>query len=374
MTSHYQFATLENPAVEYIADKWQQLALRSEQDFFLQWPWIGSWLETFKPTRYFLVEANLGQTLVGLAVLVEHIEWRHGFIRSKQLCLHRTGIAASDEIWIEYNDFLLDKHHATSVRSQMFRYICDNLAFDELVIGASASQVIDALDKCTVLKRVDIWQANSYQVKFHDAANDPFDAYLSANSRYQIKRSRKNYAECKFEVAKDMHSVTAWMTDISLLHKQRWPKSGFRLELFRKFHMQLLEECINDGRVELIKITLAPSTRVYLYNFISGKTVYFYLSAMTGETLEEAVSNKLKPGLVAHFLAIEYYKKLGFEVYDFMGGDARYKASFSNKISGLIIAKFQRTTVLLGIENLLKMVKFKIVQLARNGQFDGKSL
>jgi CelD/BcsL family acetyltransferase involved in cellulose biosynthesis len=95
---------------------------------------------------------------------------------------------------------------------------------------------------------------------------------------------------------------------------------------------------------------------------------------MTGEILEENVSNKLKPGLVAHFLAIEYYKKLGFEVYDFMGGDARYKASFSNKISGLIIAKFQRKTVLLGIENLLKMVKFKIVQLARNGQFDGKSL
>jgi len=374
MTNQYQFAFLENPDSDYIAEKWQQLALRSEQDFFLQLSWIGTWLEVFKPEKYFLIEAKIGECVVGLAILVEHIEWRHGFIRSKQLCLHRTGVAACDEIWIEYNDFLLDKNHATSVRSQMFRYICDNLAFDELVIGASSSQVIDVFDKCTALKRIDTWQANSYQVKFHDAANDPFETYLSANSRYQIKRSLKNYAECKLDVAKDMQSVKEWMADISLLHKQRWPKSGFRLELFRMFHMQLLEKCINDGHVELIKITLSPSTRVYLYNFISGKTVYFYLSAMTGVISENEVNNKLKPGLVAHYLAIEHYKKRGFAVYDFMGGDGRYKASFSNEISELFIAKFQRKTLQYAVENLLRTVRFKIVQLLRISRLHSKSL
>lgn len=357
MSRAYQFAAVVNPSTEYIEKKWQSLALRSEQACFLQWPWIGNWLTTFQPARYYVVEATCGPDLVGLAVLIEHIEWRHGFIRARQLCLHRTGIATKDEIWIEYNDFLLDKNHEQAVRSQMFSYICDNLAFDELVFGASDNRLVADLAQNCQLMRADIWQAKAYCVKFHDAPSDSFDNYLSANSRYQIKRCLKLYPNYQLQVANDGVEAVQWLDDIAQLHRQRWSKSGFLIPEFREFHHRMLSNGIADGVVQLIKITLDATTRVYLYNFIHAGKVYFYLSAIAEQDTSTAGNNKAKPGLAAHYLAIEHYKKQGYMSYDFMGGDARYKSSFANEISDLSIAKFQRPLLLLRLEQWLKQLK-----------------
>jgi len=374
MISHYHFATLHAPAFADIAMKWQALALRSEPNCFLQWPWIGRWLTTFKPSRYHLVEAKFGADIVGLAILVEHIEWRHGCFRAKQLCLHRTGIATNDEIWIEYNDFLLDSDHAPALRSQMFRYICDNLVFDELVFGVADSRLIANLPEIGQLRREDIWQANAYCVRFHDEATAPFDGYLSANSRYQIKRSLKLYPEYQFQVACDQEQAADWLPDIARLHQLRWPQSGFRLAGFTEFHQQMIEHGIADGSVQLIKITLDATTRVYLYNFISAGKVYFYLSAIAEPAGLTAGSNKAKPGLVAHYLAIDFYKKQGFVAYDFMGGEARYKASFANEITELCITRFQRPLPLLRIEHWLKQLKTQWYKWRQKNKSDSSQM
>ncbi len=365
MSRAYQFSYAINSSLEDIAIKWQSLALRSEQAFFLQWHWIGNWLTTFQPARYYVVEATCGPDLVGLAVLVEHIEWRHGFIRARQLCLHRTGIAKNDEIWIEYNDFLLDKSHEQAVRSQMFRYICDNLVFDELVLGATDNRLIEDLAKNCKLLRTDIWQAKAYCVQFHDAPSDSFDSYLSANSRYQIKRSLKLYPNYQLQVANSGAEAVQWLDDIAQLHQQRWPKSGFLITEFREFHQRMLSNGIAEGTVQLIKITLDATTRVYLYNFIHAGKVYFHLSAIAELNSPIAGNNKAKPGLAAHYLAIEYYKKQGYIAYDFMGGDARYKSSFANEVSELCIAKFQRPLLLLRLELWLKKRKQQLYKWRR---------
>ncbi len=362
MTSHYEFNHVVNAAIDDIADKWLSLAPRSDQAFFLQWPWIGNWLATVKPFRHYLVVALEGTTVVGLAILVEHTQWRHGFVRAKQLCLHRTGIATDDEIWIEYNDFLLDKCHANAVRSQMFRYICDNLDFDELVFGASDNQLIaNFADSCS-LTRVDIWRAKSYCVQFHDAPSDSFDSYLSANSRYQIKRSLKLYPDYQLQFAQNSAEALLWLNDIADIHQRRWPQSGFLMPTFTQFHQRMLTQAIADGAVQLIKITLDAITRVYLYNFIHAGKVYFYLSAIAEPDNLTASNNKAKPGLAAHYLAIEYYKKQGYQAYDFMGGDARYKSSFSNEISELCISKFQKPRLQLRLELWLKRLKHRYCQ------------
>lgn len=360
MTAEYQFSYHQSPALTDIEQLWQTLAAQSEQSFFLQWPWIGTWLKTFAPKQYYLVVARYAEQVVGLAILVEHVEWRYGVIRSKQLCLHRTGIATSDEIWIEYNDFLLAKGHASQLRSQMFRYICDTLAFDELLFGASDAGLLAELAQQTELTRTDVWFAKAYCVQFHDAPTQGFDSYLSANSRYQIKRSLKLYPGYQFEKASDSHQAMAWLQDIIELHQQRWSVSGFRQSSFSEFHQQLLNDGIACGQVELLKVTLDDTTRVYLYNFIWANKVYFYLSAIAEPSTTNVSNNKAKPGLVAHYLAIEYYKSKGFLAYDFMGGDARYKASFSNEISELYISKFQRNKLIFLLEQRLKNAKNKL--------------
>lgn len=357
MTVTYKFSTSYCPAHAEIAALWLELQEKCPPNFFLQWSWIGCWLKTFQPRKYHLVVAEYAGEVVGLAILVEQLQWRYGAVRSKQLHLHRTGLAVDDEIWIEYNDFLLATEHANSVRTHLFSYICDTLDFDELVIGAATSNILASFATSKAMTRVDVWQARSYCAVFHDAPEQTFAQHLSANTRYQIKRSLKLFPHSRLEKANDSQSAMAWLDDIAKLHQQRWPDSGFQRPQFVEFHRRVVSEGIAEGRVDLLKINLNESTRVYLYNFIAQKQVYFYLSAISEFAGHVGFDNKAKPGLIAHFMAIEHYKRLGFKCYDFMGGDARYKESFSNEVIELYIAKFQRSSLIFRAENCLKKIK-----------------
>ncbi|MDZ7903758.1 MAG: hypothetical protein U5L01_15010 [Rheinheimera sp.] len=92
--------------------------------------------------------------------------------------------------------------------------------------------------------RADIWRAKAYCVQFHDAPSDSFDSYLSANSRYQIKRSLKIYPNYQLQVANCGAEAVEWLDDIAQLHRQRWPKSGFLIAEFREFHHRMLSKGI----------------------------------------------------------------------------------------------------------------------------------
>ncbi len=357
MTAAYKFSTSYCPGHTEIAALWLVLQKKCPPNFFLQWTWIGNWLKTFQPSQYHLVIAEYSGEVVGLGILVEHLQWRFGLVRSKQLHLHRTGFADDDEIWIEYNDFLLATEFADSVRPQMFNYICDTLGFDELVIGASTSNMLADFDNNKGMVRADVWHARSFCAVFHDEPTASFAKYLSANTRYQIKRSAKLFPNCRLETTTNSQLAMDWLDDIANIHQQRWQASGFKLMKFMEFHRQVVCDGIADGTVDLLKINLDESIRVYLYNFIAQNQVYFYLSAISEFPEHVEYDNKAKPGLIAHFIAIEHYKQLGFKSYDFMGGDARYKESFSNEVIELYIAKFQRSSLIFRAENSLKKIK-----------------
>jgi hypothetical protein len=93
----------------------------------------------------------------------------------------------------------------------------------------------------------------------------------------------------------------------------------------------------------------------YLVNFVYKDSVYFYLSALT--TLN---NNKIKIGLSLHSRAIQYYLRSNIKVYDFLGGEARYKESLSNSKYALSMKSFNRKSYVLIIESTLKRIKFKI--------------
>jgi CelD/BcsL family acetyltransferase involved in cellulose biosynthesis len=76
------------------------------------------------------------------------------------------------------------------------------------------------------------------------------------------------------------------------------------------------------------------------------------LSALT--TFDE---NKIKVGITLHVKAIQHYVDNGIYSYDFLGGDARYKKSLSNKAYNLSLVCFQRNHFLLKLENKFKNYK-----------------
>ena len=74
--------------------------------------------------------------------------------------------------------------------------------------------------------------------------------------------------------------------------------------------------------MELLRVSAGADIIGYVYNLVYRGHVYAYQTGILYES-----NPRLKPGLVSHCLCIERHLEEGSDVYDFMAGDARYKAS-----------------------------------------------
>ncbi len=91
---------------------------------------------------------------------------------------------------------------------------------------------------------------------------------------------------------------------------------------FELFQRRLIEVALPHGTVEIMKVAAGSDVIGYVYNLVYRGHVYAY---QTGINYEDDA--RLKPGLVSHCLCIERHYNDGNSIYDFMAGEARYKAS-----------------------------------------------
>ena len=64
--------------------------------------------------------------------------------------------------------------------------------------------------------------------------------------------------------------------------------------------------------------------------------------------------SRLKPGLVAHSLAVEYNLRMGANIYDFMAGEGQHKRSLASNFEAMIWLVVYRKHLKLRFENLLR--------------------
>jgi hypothetical protein len=96
-------------------------------------------------------------------------------------------------------------------------------------------------------------------------------------------------------------------------------------------------------------------TFAYLYNFVSGDRVHFYLSGVN-----YGVSHAIRPGMLAHWMAIEKNLSEGKSLYDFLAGDARYKRSLSTGEDRTLWLVLRRPRWRLELENWARRLKGKL--------------
>ncbi|MFT4808830.1 MAG: CelD/BcsL family acetyltransferase involved in cellulose biosynthesis [Paraglaciecola sp.] len=140
-------------------------------------------------------------------------------------------------------------------------------------------------------------------------------------------------------------------------HQQCWSDtsegSGLDSPHFVNFHNDLIRQALLRQEIKLIKVTAGNRTLGYLYCFSFHNKIYFYLSSVN-----YAISdNKLKPGLVSHYLAIQHFKSLGYDSYDFIGGEALYKQSLSTVSYPLAMLSINKPTLRYKFEALARCVK-----------------
>ncbi len=364
--NNVQCELYKNPCKSWLEASWCELEQRSKPSFFLSWLWIGTWLDCFVEDFY-VVEARKRSRTVGLGIIVKRADKLALVTVKNKLYLHRTGIPTRDQIWIEYNDFLLDVEDEDSIRTAM----CECIVYsankrDAIVIGASDEHRFACIDRLGLKKRT-VWETNNYALNLDElrSKNQSVLQFLSRNARYQILRSIRKYQEIGdivLEKATSISHAREMLEVAKPLHLARWnaehARSGFANDDFISFHERLIEKGIESGSVELYHIKAGGETLSIMYNFRHDNHVYFYLCAIN----YCHKSTQYKPGLVSHYLLINKAFEEGVTSYDFMGGKARYKETFSNTKGQLSVNQYEHSSSLLMLEQVFRDTKLWLLK------------
>ena len=351
--------------LERLEALWRDLEGRASPTVFLSWQWLGHWLAVYEPQAQVL-EVTQGDRVVGLGIVVQTEERRHGVLRSNCLRLHQTGHRQQDQIWIEYNGFLAEQGMEASVAAACLQHLCNDMPqWDEFIVGAIDAEEARHYAELTGLFAHLRWEAPCYGVDL-DALRRSGQHYLDTltrNTRYQINRSHRLYeAWGAVELVRpnSAEEAVAIFDSIGPLHLNRWgagpDQSGYANPDFVRFHRSLIQDQWASGGVDLVSVKAGDDMIASFYNLLYDQKVYFYLGGMKTEP-----DNRYKLGLLGHSLCIEDYRHHGFHYYDFMGGDERYKTQLGSLHKQLVQVSLQRDRFKLKLEDVMRKARNRLL-------------
>jgi CelD/BcsL family acetyltransferase involved in cellulose biosynthesis len=324
------------PADEWkgIAPVWTDLIERARPDSFYLGPhWLRSWLEVYggslRPSL--LVVRDRGQTVGGCLLIAR--PGRVGPLRVRRLYLNSCPEARGVDTYPEYNGLVALPGWHARVAAALREHLAAR-GWDEFIARACATaEGFEALRVAFHGYPLRVVRRPSFYVDLAALrqAGREHEAALSANTRAQLRRTRKLYAQAgatDVEAAPDLPTAAAWFEEMVALHGQGWSRRGqrgaFATEDVLHFHRRLIAEAFAAGAVLMLRLRAGARTIGVLYNFVHGGRVYAYQSGFAPES-----DNRLKPGLAAHGAAIRFCLARGLAEYDFLAGDERYKESLS---------------------------------------------
>jgi CelD/BcsL family acetyltransferase involved in cellulose biosynthesis len=309
------------PDLAAVAADWRALEERSENSFFQSWSWVGCRAGA-RFADAVLLRAECDGHTVGLALCNR---------RDGTLWLGESGDPALDAVYVEHNGPLL-AHGAEAARPAIFRALlrCGRVHLS----GVDAAQLAAARQVGAVRLMA---QNPAPWLDFSRlaAGADGFLASLSANTRYQLRRSDRAYGAIRVDRAATLAEAVAFLDALAALHQATWISRGkpgaFADPAFLAFHRELLGRALPRGEAELLRIAADGNIVGYLYNFRHRGRVLAYQSGFD----YAAARPHQKPGLTCHHAAIAQARREGVVAYDFLAGGDRYKTSLANAATEL---------------------------------------
>lgn len=340
-----------------LRQQWLSIQKGQKPPFFLTWSWISCWLDTYKPEIIVVTAGYRGET-VAIGLFTHSIQVRHHLISSSQYRLHQMGDQLLDQIWMEYNDFIcVEQYRVDAVNACIKALEQSDSSWDEIILSmitdSRAKDIKKNISDCRVLMSNRCYSKDLVSVR--DNQQDYIES-LSPNTRYQIRRSIRLYqslhGELGLSLAHSREEALAYFHEAGKFHRLRWRDSGYNNERFVSFHENLIINSFAEGSVHLMKITSGDTTLAILYFHLVDDDVYFYLQGINYED-----DKKLKPGMVAHAMASQYYLDAGMKKYDYMGGYSQYKCQLSSPADELVTLCIQKPALKFYLENLGRSMK-----------------
>lgn len=343
-------------------------AVAEEPVFFLSDPWIGTCLETWPGrARFERMEVPCADGYGGHVLIGRGVETRHRLLRIPVIAINESTHPLLDETTIELNG-IIDRPSSefeSGFRALLPTLQCDG-SWGELRFSGlprqSAEQVA-ALAEANGLRTRLFRERPTYWVDL-DLVRQRFEGdYLasrSSNTREQLRRSlraaKKDLGEVALRPATSTHEALRWLDDLAPLHRARWPSrgqaTGFDNKLFVEFHRRLITRSFDRGAVELLRLDAGDACLAYLYNFRWHARTYFYLSA-----IDYARAERYRPGMLAHWLAIERALASGDRSYDLLAGEHVYKERLATHQDLQRDLVLWRPRMTLRLENTLRGIR-----------------
>jgi CelD/BcsL family acetyltransferase involved in cellulose biosynthesis len=266
------------------------------------------------------------------------------------MCLHETGLPEWDAVMIEHNNFLVERQAPGGLVARMLRALqAADPSWDEIVFGGVSAGLLTEIEAAG-LKVVTDRVSPDFGVALTGPAS--WEDGLSPNLRAQLRQSRafaERIGPLALKAAAGPAQALEFFDKMAVLHTAYWRGRGkpgaFAKPSSRAFHRELIASQAGPGGVELLELSAGSEVLGYLYNFHYGDRAYSYQSGFSyGE------DNRHRPGLLAHILAIQRAQERGMRVYDFLAGEAPYKARLGQCLGQIIWCRGQRNRPLLKCE------------------------
>jgi len=375
MTAPYDIRIESINSLQCLESLWTDLQARAPCSYFRSWGWIGTWLASLpahvSPTLVQILEAD---RVVGLAVVCQN-SVRYPLFNTRGLFIHETGSLDHDRLTIEYNGLLLERQEDSGLLKHIFSELQRRLNWDEIRIGgleASLAPVYSAAAAAIDLIPVSRDEKPCFGVDLSAVRNAGGDylSGLSRNTRYQIRRAIREYEKrgpLQLTVARDLPTTQDLLARLQERHQQYWTQKGqpgaFSTRWVKDFHDRLVSTRFSNGEIQLIEVRCGEDTIAYLYNFVWQNKVYCYQSGLLFEE-----NSHLKPGLVAHTLAIEHNLAAGNDYYDFLMGRERYKKNLGNTNTDMIWISLRKNLLRYRLHDTLASVKSRILARIKTNQ------
>ena len=337
--------TLSRPSgLAGIADRWQSLEARAEPSFFQSWAWVGCLAEERFVDPVLLAAEEDGRT-VALALFNRR---RHR-LAPEALHLGENGAEAVDSVFVEHNGPLVERNREAllpallraALHAPLLQAAGAPARHRRLVLSGVGDTQLQAARAAVAENNPGGSHIGLLQTRpapFVDLAGlrrsgASFLESLSANTRYQLRRSARRYAGSGALVLRrpaTLEEAWAFLDALAGLHQATWQRRGlpgkFAAPAFLRFHRTLLARTLPRGEADLLRIAAGERVIGYLYNFRFRGRVLAYQSGFdyAGAGPHE------KPGMTCHHLAIEAAAAEGMECYDFLAGADRYKTSLAS--------------------------------------------
>lgn len=301
------------------------------------WAWTETWLEHYSDVvDHRFVVARRGGDVRGIALLTRSIRRRYGPIPVRTLHVGTAGEPAGEGVYVEDNELLTHPDERAAFARSLVAEARRWGGWDELALDGFGLQSAEGL---LAAGRFEVRRDPSPYLDLAALRARGVDVLdgLRSGPRGRVRRSLREYGGLTTEWADGVDRKLAIFDELVALHQSRWRAAGergaFASPRVVAFHRALLERPPPGPATVLFRVAAGERTVACLYGLVDRGRFLFYQGGLT-----PADHPKLKPGLVAHVLCAQAALESGFDAYDFLAGEARYKRELADRERELVWA------------------------------------